>query len=48
MRPTEVDLLLRDSSKIEKVLGWKANIKGKKLAEIMVLASHNEFLLKNN
>ena len=35
-RPTEVDALVGDSSKIERVLGWKAATHWKKLAEIMV------------
>jgi len=35
-RPTEVDSLIGDSSKIEKYLGWKAKTNWKKLAEIMV------------
>lgn len=35
-RPTEVDALIGDTSKIEKVLGWKAETHWKKLAEIMV------------
>ena len=35
-RPTEVDALIGDASKIEKVLGWKAETHWKKLAEIMV------------
>ena len=35
-RPTEVDALIGDSSKIERVLGWKAKTHWKRLAEIMV------------
>ena len=35
-RPTEVDALIGDASKIERVLGWKADTHWKKLAEIMV------------
>ena len=35
-RPTEVDALIGDSSKAERVLGWKAKTHWKKLAEIMV------------
>jgi len=36
IRPTEVDALIGDSSKIERVLGWKAKTHWKRLAEIMV------------
>jgi GDPmannose 4,6-dehydratase len=36
IRPTEVDALIGDSSKIEQVLGWKAKTHWKRLAEIMV------------
>ena len=35
-RPTEVDALIGDSSKAEKVLGWKAKTHWKELAKIMV------------
>ena len=35
-RPTEVDLLTGDSSKAEKVLGWKAATKFDRLVDIMV------------
>ena len=35
-RPTEVDLLIGDSSKAEKVLGWKAKIKFDRLVKIMI------------
>src|SRR3989344_3045150 len=34
-RPNEVDLLLGDSSKARKILGWKARVTFKKLAQIM-------------
>jgi GDPmannose 4,6-dehydratase len=36
MRPTEVDALIGDASKAEKVLGWKANTDWKALAKLMV------------
>lgn len=36
IRPTEVDALIGDSSKIERILGWKAKTHWKRLAEIMV------------
>ena len=38
LRPSEVDSLVGDASKAQKVLGWKAKTKWKKLAEIMVEA----------
>jgi len=36
MRPTEVDALIGDPSKIEKLLGWKAKTNWKSLAKLMV------------
>lgn len=36
MRPTEVDALIGDPSKAEKILGWKAKTHWRELAEIMV------------
>ncbi len=36
IRPTEVDALIGDPSKVEKVLGWKATTHWKELAELMV------------
>jgi len=36
MRPTEVDALIGDPSKAERILGWKARTHWKELAEIMV------------
>jgi GDPmannose 4,6-dehydratase len=36
MRPTEVDALIGDASKAEKILGWRATTHWKELAEIMV------------
>ncbi len=38
IRPTEVDALIGDPSKIRKVLGWEAKTHWKELAEIMVNA----------
>jgi GDPmannose 4,6-dehydratase len=35
-RPTEVNALIGDASKVEKELGWKAKTQWKELAEIMV------------
>lgn len=40
-RPTEVDLLLGDSSKAEKVLGWKPKTNFKQLAKIMAVADYD-------
>ena len=36
LRPSEVDALCGDPSKAERVLGWKATVDGKRLAQIMV------------
>jgi GDPmannose 4,6-dehydratase len=38
MRPTEVDLLIGDSTKAERKLGWKAKTTFKQLVEMMVRA----------
>jgi len=38
LRPSEVDSLVGDASKAQKLLGWKAKTNWKKLAEIMVEA----------
>jgi GDPmannose 4,6-dehydratase len=38
IRPTEVDALIGDSSKIERELGWKATTYWKDLAKLMVNA----------
>ena len=35
-RPTEVDLLVGDASKAEKIFGWKAKTKFNELVKIMV------------
>lgn len=40
-RPTEVDVLLGDASKAERILGWKAKTKFKDLVRIMVEADMN-------
>jgi GDPmannose 4,6-dehydratase len=45
LRPAEVDLLVGDSSKAEKVLGWKPKVNFAKLVEIMVKADYD--YLKN-
>ena len=36
LRPTEVDLLIGDASKAEKILGWKAETRFNELAKIMI------------
>ena len=36
VRPTEVDALVGDPSKAEKILGWKAKTHWKAIAELMV------------
>lgn len=38
VRPTEVDKLIGDPSKVNKILGWKAGTNWEKLAELMVAA----------
>jgi GDPmannose 4,6-dehydratase len=45
-RPTEVNLLLGDSSKAKDKLGWEAKTKFKDLVKIMV--KHDYYLIKNN
>ncbi len=47
-RPTEVDLLIGNSSKAKEKLGWIAKTKINKLVKIMVEADLNEILLKGN
>lgn len=46
LRPAEVDLLVGDSSKAGKVLGWKPKVSFAKLVEIMVKADYDH--LKNS
>ncbi|MCD4670814.1 MAG: GDP-mannose 4,6-dehydratase [Actinomycetia bacterium] len=41
LRPAEVDLLVGDSSKAEKVLGWKPEVDFKELVDIMVKADYD-------
>ena len=36
LRPTEVDSLIGDAAKAERILGWKAKTSAKKLADLMV------------
>ena len=40
-RPSEVDLLIADSAKINKKIGWKAKTKINNLIEKMVLNDYN-------
>ena len=45
-RPTEVELLIGDSSKAEKLLGWKARTGFKELAELMTKSDYQKVLKK--
>lgn len=45
-RPTEVDLLIGDSSKAEKILGWKAKTKFEDLVKIMIESDYQKVLRK--
>jgi GDP-D-mannose dehydratase len=36
LRPTEVDALIGDASKAERVVGWRASVRALELARIMV------------
>ena len=47
-RPTEVDALIGDSSKVEKMLGWKAKTHWKDLAKLMVDADLESAKSKSN
>jgi GDPmannose 4,6-dehydratase len=42
-RPTEVDALIGDPSKAERLLGWKAKVHWRELAEIMVASDLKNF-----
>jgi GDPmannose 4,6-dehydratase len=46
-RPTEVDALIGDSSKAEKVLGWKASTHWDELAKLMVLSDFDRVSKKS-
>jgi GDPmannose 4,6-dehydratase len=48
VRPTEVDALIGDPTKAEKVLGWKAKTDWKVLAKLMVDADLEKAKLKSN
>lgn len=41
-RPTEVDILMGDASKVRKILNWKPNIKFEDLVRIMVKADYEK------
>ena len=45
-RPTEVDALIGDPSRAERVLGWKAKTHWRELAEIMVKSDYDHFALE--
>ena len=45
-RPTEVDLLLGDSTKAQKVLGWKPKVKFPELVKMMVDSDLNDLSSK--
>ncbi len=45
-RPTEVDLLIGDSSKAGKVLGWEAKVKFDELIKLMVVADFEKVIKK--
>jgi GDPmannose 4,6-dehydratase len=47
-RPTEVDALIGDPSKAEKILGWKAKTHWKELAKLMVDADLEKVKSKSN
>ena len=47
-RPTEVDALIGQTSKAEKVLGWKAKTHWKELAEIMVKSDLDKIASSSN
>ena len=47
-RPTEVDALIGDPSKAEKILGWKAKTHWKELAKLMVDADLEKAKSKSN
>lgn len=45
-RPTEVDLLIGDATKAEKILGWKAKTKFEDLVKIMIESDYQKVLKK--
>jgi GDPmannose 4,6-dehydratase len=45
-RPTEVDLLIGDASKAEKLLGWKAKTKFEELVKLMIKSDMDKVLIR--
>ena len=43
-RPTEVDILIGDASKAEKLLGWKAKTKFEELVHIIIKSDMDKVL----
>jgi GDPmannose 4,6-dehydratase len=48
IRPAEVDLLIGDSSKAQKILGWKPKVNFEQLVKIMVEYDYNQLKKANN
>jgi GDPmannose 4,6-dehydratase len=48
IRPAEVDLLIGDSSKAQKVLGWKPKVNFEQLVKIMVEYDYNQLKKSDN
>jgi GDPmannose 4,6-dehydratase len=48
IRPAEVDLLIGDSSKAQKVLGWEPKVNFEQLVKIMVEYDYNQLKKTNN
>ena len=48
IRPAEVDLLIGDSSKAQRVLGWKPKVNFEQLVKIMVEYDYNQLKKANN
>jgi GDPmannose 4,6-dehydratase len=46
-RPTEVDALIGDSTKAERILGWKAKTHWKELAQLMVTSDFDKLTVQN-
>jgi GDPmannose 4,6-dehydratase len=46
-RPTEVELLIGDSTKAKKQFGWDPKVRFEKLVEIMIKADYDEVLKLN-
>jgi GDPmannose 4,6-dehydratase len=46
LRPTEVDALIGDYSKAEKILGWKPSTFTPEIAKIMVQFEHQKLMMK--